>query len=54
MKKIYNTPVTMAFEMRHENIIATTIPKDDSNPIDDGNKDGFEFAPKQENDWTNN
>lgn len=56
MKKIYITPVTATFEMRHENVIATTIPKDNSGEgIDDGNQDDFDFAPKQDKeswaDW---
>ena len=49
MKKTYITPATAIFEMRHENVIATTIPKDNSGEgIGDTNQDGFDFAPKDE------
>ena len=54
MKKFYLQPDVQVYAMRTENVIATTIPKDDTNPIDDDNKEGFDFAPKQDNDWTNN
>ena len=54
MKKFYLQPDVQVYAMRTENVIATTIPKDDTNPIDDDNKESFDFAPKQDNDWTNN
>ena len=51
MKKTYITPATATYDMRHENVIATTIPKDNSGEgIDDDNKGGFDFAPKQDED----
>ena len=50
MKKTYITPATATFDMRHENVIATTIPKDDSEVINDDNQSGFDFSPKD--DWT--
>ena len=53
MKKTYITPATAIFEMRHENVIATTIPKDNSGEgIGDGNQSGFDFAPKDDDSWT--
>ncbi|WP_146739411.1 hypothetical protein [Pseudoprevotella muciniphila] len=53
MKKAYITPATAIFEMRHENVIATTIPKDNSGEgIGDTNQGGFDFAPKDDNSWT--
>ena len=50
MKKTYITPATSTFDMRHENVIATTIPKDDSEVISDDNESGFDYSPKD--DWT--
>ncbi|WP_193215874.1 hypothetical protein [Pseudoprevotella muciniphila] len=51
MKKTYITPATATYDMRHESVIATTIPKDNTGEgIDDDNQDGFDFAPKQDED----
>ena len=59
MKKTYITPASMTYNVRLENMIATSIPKENGGEgIGDNNQGNFDFAPKDDSwkdgSWTNN